>query len=92
MVSGACGTHAVCRIGQDGVVAILDGRASDASDAVTSIELAGGALAMLPPNLIGSVDDLFFHQGSLPTWAIRRIWACGIDGQRCQCDSEDGAR
>ena len=40
---------------------------------------------------VGNVDEVFFATTALSDAAIARIYACGIDGSRCRCNSSSYA-
>jgi hypothetical protein len=56
------------------------------------ISLEAPADTGAPTWLVGEVDEVFVHAGRLGDAAIRRIWACGIDGCRCSCNPDDPAQ
>jgi len=37
----------------------------------------------------GEMDEVFFATARLPDTSVRRIYACGVDGAKCECDPND---
>lgn len=67
----------------DGAVVGTLGR-DEIAPATTSFKLVSASYP-----LEGAVDDMVFHRGVLSDEAVRRIYACGVDGDGCECDPED---
>lgn len=83
--------HAVCRFDStsSNVEAIINGN-------VTAIEqvppLAGSTQSfMVGGELQGQLDEIFVTTVALSDQAVRRIYACGLSGKRCRCESSDPA-
>ncbi|MBW2524490.1 MAG: hypothetical protein JRI23_09955, partial [Deltaproteobacteria bacterium] len=84
-------THVVCRQDTAGneISAHVDGaRAAEVS--VTGLPTSGGGAYFKvgedgAGTYGGRMDEVFFVMQALPDNAIRRIWACEIDGSRCTC-------
>jgi hypothetical protein len=72
---------ALLRNGVESVTAMLDDIAHPGTDFII-----GNATAA-PYG--GFIDEVFFTTEALDEASVRRIWACGIAGDRCQCDSDN---
>jgi hypothetical protein len=90
--------HAVCRwdaetrtasLVIDGVVAVGDGAANSVGDADEALSLSAIDAG---DGVTGRMDEVFFLSERLDDEGVRRIRACGVDGERCVCDPADPSR
>jgi hypothetical protein len=83
--------HAVCRFKRfDGTRAFRDGEQVDYDNAAQSgMDISGTPFSIAAHPFVGLLDEVFVDTEPLDAGAIRRIWACGIDGARCRCSMGD---
>jgi hypothetical protein len=85
--------HMVCVFDDERnlISAYLDGTlvATESQSAVAAA--ATGVTSVVSPDysMNGALDELFVIMDPLGAAAVRRIYACGIDGARCGCDVDD---
>jgi len=89
VVAGAW-THAVCRFDSAAstVEAIIDGTVTGISP-TSALMQAGPGEFSLGKNMDGELDEVFITKQALSDAAVRRIYACGLDGAKCACDQND---
>ncbi|MEM9695683.1 MAG: LamG-like jellyroll fold domain-containing protein [Myxococcota bacterium] len=85
--------HVGCRFDNENdlVNAFIDG-GQRAMRTVDDLAIAPSAALRLNSTgfaMEGSMDDLVFHRGVLENEAIRRIYACAVDGSGCVCDPDE---
>ncbi|MEM1034268.1 MAG: LamG-like jellyroll fold domain-containing protein [Myxococcota bacterium] len=86
--------HVVCRFFRDPntVTTFVDGANDRVNDDDNPIVPASDEFFRIndPQRSIGAAyDDVFVTDLVLTEAAIRRIWACGVDGSNCRCDPAD---
>jgi hypothetical protein len=83
--------HIACRFDNQGntLAAFVDGTKADtanASDVNSAMQDFLVSDTIYP--FQGYIDELFFMDKALSSAAVRRIWACGIDGALCACAAQ----
>jgi len=84
--------HFLCRYDAAAVTVavILNGSAVSTSDAVPIAP--SGLPFRIGKGFEGALDEIFFTKALLSDTAVRRIYACGIDGAMCECDPDEPAK
>jgi len=83
--------HTVCRYDSTAVTvdAIVNGTLSG-SRPVPPIG-ASNDVFTVGGELDADIDEVFVTKAKLSDTSVRRIYACGLDGTRCECDQDDPA-
>ena len=90
-IAGNRWAHLVCRYDANaGTLSVFIGGSLAVQEAATKPIRSGPGPFMLGCNqtycgLTGNMDEVFFTRSALDDQHVNRIYACGIDGNRCRC-------
>jgi hypothetical protein len=90
-IAGNRWAHLVCRYdANNGTLSVFNGGSLAAQEAATKPIRSGPGPFMLGCDqtycgLTGNMDEVFFTRSALDDAHVNRIYACGIDGNRCRC-------
>jgi len=85
--------HGLCRYDAAmGTVDVIINGTVAATKVVPPLGAAGLGSFSVGGDMDGELDEVFIAKRALSDMTVRRIYACGLDGAKCQCDPDEPAK